>query len=177
MGEVNKRNLNINENDSDNEESIKAVSLNDDVHEISQLPAELASRERSASATMTCLNILKSYMGSGILGLPYAFAQGGLIGSLFLMTLLGVIATHAMYLLVRAKHILIEQDKKVVTYGDVAEACFGKVGLYIVNAMLIFTQFGFCCVYVVFVSTNVTLFVDGTLFYIILFNNIVIKFI
>jgi len=47
-----------------------------------------------------------------------------------------------------------EKKKEVVTYGEVAEASFGKAGIIATDALLLFTQFGFCCVYIIFVSQN-----------------------
>ena len=114
----------------------------------------LKGRERNTSDFGTAINILKSYLGSGILGLPYAFREGGVSGSLFIMVFIGIISSHAMYLLVKTKQALNKKDVPVVSFGDIAEHCYGKIGLYLVNGMLMFTQFGFCCVYVVYVSSN-----------------------
>jgi hypothetical protein len=59
-----------------------------------------------------------------------------------------------------------EEGRKqdAVTYGDVAEATFGKWGLVAVDALLMFTQFGFCCVYIIFVSSNTANFFIGMLY-------------
>ncbi|RUS91370.1 hypothetical protein EGW08_000887, partial [Elysia chlorotica] len=41
------------------------------------------------------------------------------------------------------------------TYGDVGKAAFGRAGLFIVNACLVFTQFGFCVSYFIFVGNTI----------------------
>ena len=42
-----------------------------------------------------------------------------------------------------------------LTYGDIANLAFGKIGLYIVNACIFFTQYGFCVVYFIFVGNSI----------------------
>jgi solute carrier family 36 (proton-coupled amino acid transporter) len=122
----------------------------------------LEGRARNTSDAKTCVNILKSYMGSGLLGLPYAFREGGVIGSLVIMPILGFISVHCMYILVKSKQMLVRDGHtNLVTYGDIANHCYGRIGEYIVNFMLIFTQFGFCCVYVVYVASNLQPFLPG----------------
>lgn len=51
-----------------------------------------------------------------------------------------------------------EEYKKLqrnFTYGDVGKAAFGRAGLFIVNACLVFTQFGFCVSYFIFVGNTI----------------------
>ncbi|GFR68431.1 proton-coupled amino acid transporter 4 [Elysia marginata] len=51
-----------------------------------------------------------------------------------------------------------EEYKKLqrnFTYGDVGKTAFGKAGLFIVNACLVFTQFGFCVSYFIFVGNTI----------------------
>jgi amino acid permease len=55
------------------------------------------------SAPNSFLNIFKSFVGSGILGLPYGFKEGGYILSLAAFPLTCVIAAYCMICLVRAK--------------------------------------------------------------------------
>jgi len=120
----------------------------------------LEGRARNTSDLKTSINILKSYMGSGLLGLPYAFKEGGVLGSLIIMPILGVISVHCMFILVKTKQTLVsEGHKHLITYGDIANHCYNRIGEYLVNLMLMFTQFGFCCVYVVYVSENLENFV------------------
>ena len=48
------------------------------------------------------------------------------------------------------------------TYGDVGKAAFGRAGLFIVNACLVFTQFGFCVSYFIFVGNTIHSFFPFT---------------
>eukprot|EP01094_Clydonella_sp_ATCC50884_P017542 TRINITY_DN3071_c0_g1_i2.p1 TRINITY_DN3071_c0_g1~~TRINITY_DN3071_c0_g1_i2.p1 ORF type:complete len:456 (-),score=74.43 TRINITY_DN3071_c0_g1_i2:125-1453(-) len=139
----------------------KGIQAADDDEEYN---IELVTRAPTASPLATFLNLLKVYMGSGILGLPYAFREGGVVYSLAVMAFLGIIATHTMQLLVGCKHRLNREraeDERVVTYGDVATAAGGRWGRVSVDSLLVLTQFGFCCVYIVFIADNTAIFIDG----------------
>eukprot|EP00010_Vexillifera_abyssalis_P005697 CAMPEP_0201561298 /NCGR_PEP_ID=MMETSP0173_2-20130828/78726_1 /ASSEMBLY_ACC=CAM_ASM_000268 /TAXON_ID=218659 /ORGANISM="Vexillifera sp., Strain DIVA3 564/2" /LENGTH=275 /DNA_ID=CAMNT_0047975797 /DNA_START=112 /DNA_END=936 /DNA_ORIENTATION=- len=72
-----------------------------------------------------------------------------------------------MYLLVKVKHQLAtqhqtktdqEKSSPPVTFSDIAATLFGSAGSYAVDAALIFTQFGFCCAYYIFIVQNSILF-------------------
>ncbi|CAG5133407.1 unnamed protein product, partial [Candidula unifasciata] len=79
---------------------------------------------------------------------------------------IGTIAVHCMHILVNCSHRLCQRSGNLaLDYADVMEVCLktgpqafrrlSKGARHIVNALLIFTQFGFCCVYIVFVATNI----------------------
>ena len=168
----------------------------------------LAGRQRNTSSFSTALNILKSYMGSGILGyvtwnrvclITYCFSNtilqqsslcfpprrisrkfGGDGGhwnhchslvnrqttflSFFQEQQLNnsqLFVYISMYILVKCKQTIVERGGHVVTFGDVSEYCYGKVGRWAVDFMLLFTQFGFCVVYIVFISQNTALLFIG----------------
>jgi solute carrier family 36 (proton-coupled amino acid transporter) len=59
-----------------------------------------------------------------------------------------------MALLVHVRTSLNSENPEVITYGDICFHLFGVWGSRILNAFLIFTQIGFCCVYVVFEVDN-----------------------
>lgn len=130
------------------------TQLDEGGSDCSEEVVELASRQRSTPWFMTLMNLIKTYLGSGLLSLPYAYNQGGLTATIATIAFVGAVSCHCMYILVECKRCLKERGINVVTFGDVGEATFGKAGLYLVNLMLLFTQYGFCCVYVVFVSQN-----------------------
>lgn len=56
-------------------------------------------------------------------------------------------------------HTLKEQMTKTLSYGDIGKMAFGAPGVMVVNACLLFTQFGFCVAYFIFIGNTVyTLF-------------------
>eukprot|EP01134_Creolimax_fragrantissima_P005586 CFRG5586T1 len=113
-------------------------------------------RIRSTGVGATFMNLLKSFVGSGILGLPAAFREGGFLTTLLLLLMVGSIATTCNLMLVKTKQHLVSRG--VVSFSDIGVYLFGKKFGHLVDLLLIFTQFGFCCVYMVFVSENLTEF-------------------
>jgi len=105
-------------------------------------------------------------IGSGVLGLPYAFREGGLVTSLVVVVLVAVIVTHCMLMLVNAKRKAEEEDPTVVSFSDIAYFTYGRAGAILVDVLLVFTQYGFCCVYVVFISQNTANFLPDSGWYV-----------
>ncbi|XP_059167129.1 proton-coupled amino acid transporter 1-like, partial [Physella acuta] len=60
---------------------------------------------------------------------------------------------------VENRHTLEEQMTKTLSYGDIGKTAFGAPGVTVVNACLLFTQFGFSVAYFIFIgNTLYTLF-------------------
>ncbi|XP_004365126.1 hypothetical protein CAOG_00255 [Capsaspora owczarzaki ATCC 30864] len=115
-------------------------------------------RMRTTTVSQTMLNLVKSYIASGILGLPYAFMQSGVVASVIIMVILVAMSMHCMLVLVDCKYKLINQG--AVTYADVAILTYGRYMGYLVDFLVCFTQFGFAVVYMVYVSTNLASYWD-----------------
>lgn len=130
--------------------------------------------EGTDSKVKVFANIFISFIGAGILGLPYAFREAGLIEGIVTMSVVGVVSVKAMLLLIDCKdHMLLSQslasltsnakegDRKkevgngsFIDYGDVGERALGKIGKVVVEIMIVVSQIGFCCAYLIFVSEN-----------------------
>lgn len=113
-------------------------------------------------------NILKTYIGVGVLGLPNAWKESGVLGSLGSMLVLSVISLHCLNLLVESKEQLVEQGENVVTFGDVCVKAFGrfgrlggKVGGVLVDVILCFCQLGVCTSYIAFLGQNTQALLAG----------------
>ncbi|VVC37497.1 Amino acid transporter, transmembrane domain [Cinara cedri] len=76
---------------------------------VKQLPPYDPFRMRNKTNTTTTigalLHLMKSSVGSGILAMPNAFKNGGLIFGLFGMAAVGILCTHCIYILVVDAHI------------------------------------------------------------------------
>lgn len=130
------------------------------------LTSDRSFLENTTSNMETLMHLLKGNIGTGILALPIAIKHAGLWTGFFGLLVIGTIAVHCMHILVNCSHILCKRSTSLsLDYADVIEIClktgpprlrkFAHAARFIVNGFLIFTQFGFCCVYIVFVSTNV----------------------
>ena len=69
------------------------------------------------------VNICISFVGSGILGLPYAFSKGGMVQGIAIMAAVGVVAYHNMMKLVACKRKAANRD--VHTYSELAAHYLG----------------------------------------------------
>lgn len=115
----------------------------------------------SIRTVRSIFNILKTYIGVGVLGLPNAWKESGVIGSLVSMLVLSLISLHCLNLLVDAKQQLVEQGENVFTFGDVTKVAFGRIGKLggkiggpAVDVILCFCQLGVCTSYIVFLGQS-----------------------
>ncbi|KAK2506886.1 hypothetical protein MC885_019866 [Smutsia gigantea] len=126
-------------------------------------PAAEASR---LSIMQTLIHLLKCNIGTGLLGLPLAIKNAGLlIGPLSLLAI-GILTVHCMVILLNcAYHLSQRLQRTFVNYGEAMtyslEVCpnawlrtHAAWGRYTVNFLLIITQLGFCSVYFMFMADN-----------------------
>jgi proton-coupled amino acid transporter len=101
--------------------------------------------------------------------MPYAFKNGGVWLGLVALLIIALITMHCVALLIKCKRRLIQQlkqknrqeglpthdiEKQVNTYGDVGRMTMGPAGTIITSMLLVFTQCGFCCAYLIFIGEN-----------------------
>ncbi|CAG04525.1 unnamed protein product, partial [Tetraodon nigroviridis] len=119
----------------------------------------------------TLIHILKGNIGTGLLSLPLAVKNAGLVlGPLSLLGM-GIVAVHCMEVLVRCSHHLSAKlNRESLTYSEAVQYGMENVswlrrhsylGKQTVNLFLIITQLGFCCVYFVFLSDNIKQVVEA----------------
>ncbi|KAK3100134.1 hypothetical protein FSP39_015195 [Pinctada imbricata] len=59
-------------------------------------------------------NIFISFIGAGVLGLPFAFKEAGILEGILVMTLVGLISVKAMLLIIECKYQLIRDNRVAV---------------------------------------------------------------
>ncbi|XP_070168997.1 proton-coupled amino acid transporter 1 isoform X1 [Polyergus mexicanus] len=122
----------------------------------------------------TMMHLFKGNVGSGIFALGDAFKNAGLLLAPPLTIFLGVICVHAQHILIKCNEEVtrrVGNDTDASGFAGTVEMCFATGPLRLrkysilmrklVNVFLCITQLGFCCVYFVFISTNMKQVLDA----------------
>ncbi|CAD5120431.1 DgyrCDS9000 [Dimorphilus gyrociliatus] len=132
----------------------------------------LQSKPRTTTTgTQSLMHLLKGNIGTGILAMPAALSYSGIWVGFVLIPILGLVATHCMHLLINAARKLKDPDGENLGYSRVVEEAFrqGPVKFQrfaraiklIVDTFLCITQFGFCIVYILFISRTLEIVVKA----------------
>ncbi|KOB66436.1 Uncharacterized protein OBRU01_18448, partial [Operophtera brumata] len=71
------------------------------------------------------IHLLKGNIGTGILAMPDAFKNAGLIFGVFGTLFMGAICTHCMHMLIRCSHELcIRSQRPALNFSEVVEDAF-----------------------------------------------------
>eukprot|EP01025_Chloroclados_australasicus_P021905 TRINITY_DN22838_c0_g2_i2.p1 TRINITY_DN22838_c0_g2~~TRINITY_DN22838_c0_g2_i2.p1 ORF type:complete len:437 (+),score=36.36 TRINITY_DN22838_c0_g2_i2:160-1470(+) len=143
----------VNGNNAHNENNLKEYALNLDLEEQHAISH---GEVKKASDFKTFGNIIISFVGAGVLGLPYAFKRSGLLVGMAFLAIVAALALRCMFLLVNCKRAL--SDKGVISYSEVALHTLGPKGQKLVETLLVVSQTGFCVAYLVFISQNLASF-------------------
>ncbi|CAD7081916.1 unnamed protein product [Hermetia illucens] len=134
-------------------------------------PFEHRKLTHPTSDVETLVHLLKGSLGSGILAMPLAFLNAGLWFGLIATFAVGAICTYCVHILVKCAHILCRRRQiPALGFADVAETAFldgpealhkySRMIRFIINTFLVVDLIGCCCVYIVFVGTNLKQVVD-----------------
>ncbi|XP_071038086.1 proton-coupled amino acid transporter 1-like [Parasteatoda tepidariorum] len=120
---------------------------------------------QQTSSFATLMHLLKGNLNIGVLAMPNAVSNAGLALGTVGIPILGAICIHCMHLLViSSKTIGEKMGVASLDYSTTAEQAFrsgpkkvqflAPFARHSVDIMLILTQFGFCCVYFLFVANS-----------------------
>ncbi|XP_023165259.1 proton-coupled amino acid transporter-like protein pathetic [Drosophila hydei] len=128
-------------------------------------PFTMRENEHPTTDNETLTHLLKASLGTGILGMPFAFMYSGLVMGIIATIFTAFICTHCSYVLVKCGHKLYYKTRRTkMTFAEIAEAAFQKgpkslrgfapVAKFSILFGLFLTYFGTCSVYTVIVAKN-----------------------
>ncbi|KAK0263430.1 hypothetical protein LTS09_002622 [Friedmanniomyces endolithicus] len=97
--------------------------------------------------------LLKSFVGTGVLFLPRAFLNGGMLFSNLVLLAIALLSYYCFILLVSVRL------KIHASFGEMGAQIFGDYFKNLINASLVLSQVGFTSAYIVFVSENLQAFI------------------
>ncbi|CAN6180461.1 unnamed protein product [Urochloa humidicola] len=112
-----------------------------------------------ATAAQTLGNVVVSIVGTGVLGLPYAFRAAGWLAGSVGVAAAGFATLYCMLLLVDCRDKLEEDEDEDCyhghyTYGDLGEKCFGTIGRCLTEILVLVSQAGGSVAYLIFIGQN-----------------------
>ncbi|XP_073974092.1 proton-coupled amino acid transporter-like protein acs [Rhodnius prolixus] len=119
----------------------------------------------------TLVHMLKASLGTGILAMPDAFHNAGYVVATVGTIVIGFLCTYTIHILISTEYELCRRKKlPSMNYPATAQAAveegppaIRKIAPYvpvICNIFLLMYQIGSCCIYVVFISSNIKDVVD-----------------
>ncbi|KAG9508748.1 Proton-coupled amino acid transporter 1 [Fragariocoptes setiger] len=128
----------------------------------------LSQSNNKTSDIQTMMHVLKTNIGTGVLAMPRAFKNAGLWLGFIMLPVIGSVCIHCMHILISSHNRLCDKfNYESLDYDQVAALAIAvgpratrrlaSAAQYTVTCFLMFTQFGFCCVYVMFVVENIQL--------------------
>jgi proton-coupled amino acid transporter len=106
-----------------------------------------------ASPKGAALLLLKSFVGTGVLFLPKAFLNGGMLFSSVILLFVAALSYYCFLLLCSTRLAV------PASFGGMGKKIYGKPMLQLINFSLVISQIGFSSAYIVFVSENLQAFV------------------
>ncbi|EPE33482.1 hypothetical protein GLAREA_06495 [Glarea lozoyensis ATCC 20868] len=116
-----------------------------------------ANKQGDANITRAFFLLLKSFIGTGVLFLPKAFKNGGLLFSSITLVVVSLVSCLAFHLLLQCR------ARYGGGYGDIAESIGGKKMRTITLASISLSQVGFVCAGIIFAAENLHAFLQAVL--------------
>ncbi|KAH3681719.1 hypothetical protein WICPIJ_007321 [Wickerhamomyces pijperi] len=122
---------------------------------VSAIPTRYEAKGTTSTAKAFFI-MLKAFIGTGILFLPKAFDNGGLLFSIIALLVFGVYSYYCYYILVSAKAAV-----GVSSFGEIGLKLYGGGMRKLILTSLVLTQVGFICAYIIFTAENITAFLKN----------------
>lgn len=107
----------------------------------------------TSSPTKTTMLLLKSFVGTGVLFLPKAYLNGGMLFSNVIMIVVAAVNYYCFILLTKS------HEKVGGSFGDMGGILYGKRMRALILVSIALSQMGFVAAYIVFTAENLQAFV------------------
>jgi proton-coupled amino acid transporter len=114
-----------------------------------------AAKKGDATTTKTFFLLLKSFIGTGVLLLPKAFKNGGILFSSITLVIVSLISCLAFHLLLQCR------ARYSGGYGDIGKAIGGSRMRSIILGSITLSQIGFVCAGIIFTAENMYSFCEA----------------
>ncbi|KAK6529161.1 neutral amino acid transporter [Orbilia ellipsospora] len=115
---------------------------------LKRVPTKSEIAHGKGSVKGAVLLLLKSFVGTGVLFLPKAFKNGGMLFCITLLLAVAAISYWCFVLLVRTRMAVN------ASFGDIGGVLYGKYMRIAILTSIVVSQIGFASAYMVFVSEN-----------------------
>jgi proton-coupled amino acid transporter len=113
-------------------------------------------RQGEAGTTKTFFTLLKAFVGTGIMFLPKAFRNGGILFSSITLIAVSIITTLCFRLLLQCR-----TKYGGGGYGELGDAIFGRKFRSLVLCSITLSQLGFVCAGLIFTAENLLSFLNA----------------
>ncbi|KAG0231649.1 neutral amino acid transporter [Actinomortierella wolfii] len=134
--------------EEDNVEGETSQSSSSSTEVTPLIPKSQQTPQGDASPSKAVFLLLKSFVGTGIMFLPKAFQNGGLLFSSIVLVAIAAISLFSFLLLVESRQVV------PASFGDIGGHLYGKWMRWAVLFSIAISQIGFVCAYMSFVATN-----------------------
>lgn len=105
------------------------------------------AKEHKSSVAGATSNLVNCIIGAGIVGIPFAIKNTGLVAGFFLVVLCAVLTEKSLRVLVdTAKHV------DVPSYETLFESTYGSFGFYFISMNMLIMAYGGCLSYLILIK-------------------------
>ncbi|GMH98572.1 hypothetical protein TrST_g7065 [Triparma strigata] len=127
--------------------TIPAGKDNNDNKETFSAPPPPSRPVKKAGMPYAVANFLNSIVGAGIIGIPFALKECGLVAGLLLLTWVGYLTSQSVQMIVE-----MGRDLNVMDYEKLAEKIFGRKGYTTISIFMLILAFGAMVAYCVVIG-------------------------
>lgn len=103
-----------------------------------------------------CSNMVNSIVGAGIIGIPYALNESGLVAGVLLLILVSFFTDKSLRMLVELAHFHPKlKSIDVLTFEDLMSLPFGKNGKHFIMASMLIVAYGAMVAYLLIIKDTV----------------------